>query len=162
MSNIQTEAREQLNDLRQTIKDRLDVVKKEADQDLEINDLDLDESLLDIPKKHSKWVSYLTDETINLKELYSLKERVKLERWKYYTGKQTDEYVAKNGILHEKILKSDVDKYLSADEKLVLINDVVSVQKALVEYIERTLKEIGNRGFHIKSIIEWRKFTSGG
>jgi hypothetical protein len=27
--------------------------------------------------------------------------------------------------------------------------------------IEKVMKELGNMGFHIKSIIEWRKFING-
>lgn len=161
MSNIQAEVKEQLEELKESIQDRLEQVKKQAENDLEIDDFELDRALLDTPKLHGVWLTMFTDETINLKELYSLKEKVRLERWKYYQGKQTDEYVAKNGIIHEKILKSDLDKYLNADSKLSLVNDIVTVQKALVDFIEKTLKEIGNRGFHIKSVIDWRKFSSG-
>jgi len=106
-------------------------------------------------------LAVFTDETITLKNLYSFKEKTKLERWKYWMGKQTDKYYAENGLQHEKILKSDVDKYMAADDKLELVNDVVTRQKALVDYVEKVMKEIGNRGFHIKSIIEWRRFTSG-
>lgn len=161
MSNIQAEVKEQLEELKESIQDRLEQVKKQAENDLEIDDFELDRALLDTPKLHGVWLTMFTDETINLKELYSLKEKVRLERWKYYQGKQTDEYVTKNGIIHEKILKSDLDKYLNADSKLSLVNDIVTVQKALVDFIEKTLKEIGNRGFHIKSVIDWRKFSSG-
>lgn len=161
MSSIQPEVKEQLEEMKQTITDRLSIIKEEADKDLEIDDIDLDRALLDTPKLHAKWLSYFTDETMNLKDLYGLKEKVKLERWKYWMGKQSDQYYAKNGLVHDKILKSDVDKYLSADDKLAIVNDIISVQKGLTDYIEKVMKEIGNRGFHIKSIIDWRRFTSG-
>ncbi len=160
MSNMPDEVKEQLEDLKTSIIERLDALKQEADKDLEIDDIDLDRALLDTPKIHSKWLSYFTDETMNLKELYGFKEKVKFERWKYYMGKSSDKTYAKEP-LHEKILKTDVDKYLSADEKLSLINDIIATQKALADYIEKVMKEIGNRGFHIKSILDFRKFSSG-
>lgn len=161
MSNIAADVKQQLEELKQSIRYNLEDIKKEADKDLEIDEFDLDAALLEIPKLHGKWLSTFTDETVILKDLYGFKERVKLERWKYYQGKQTDKYYAENGIVHEKILKSDLDKYLGADDKLTLVNEVVTMQKALVDYIEKTMKEIGNRGFHIRSIIDWRRFTSG-
>jgi len=161
MSNISADVKQQLEDLKEGIQANLDAVKKEAEKDLEIDEFDLDTALLAISKLHGKWLSKFTDETIILKDLYGFKEKTKLERWKYYQGKQTDKYYAENGIVHEKILKTDLDKYLSADDKLTLVNDVVTVQKALVDYIEKTMKELGNRGFHIRSIIDWRRFTNG-
>lgn len=162
MSNIQIEVKEQYEELKVSIRERLDDIKDLSKKDLSIDEFELDTALLQTPHLHGKWLSMYTDETINLKELYGLKERVKLERWKYYTGTQTNEYIAKNGILHEKILKSDVEKYLNADSKLSLVNDVVSMQKALTDYLEQTIREIRNRGFHIKSILDYRKFISGG
>lgn len=158
---VSEKAKTQLIEIREQIDSRLESLKASAETDLEIDEFDLDKALIATPKLHSKWLSIFTDETITLKNLYSFKEKTKLERWKYYVGKQTDKYYAENGIQHENILKSDVDKYLSADEKLELVNDIVTRQKALVDFVEKVMKEIGNRGFHIKSIIDWRRFTSG-
>lgn len=161
MNNIHPETEKQLEELKKSIVDEFDALQQEANKDLEIDEIDVDKSLLAIPKLHVKWSRKLSDETLILKDMFTLKEVTKLERWKYYQGKQTDQYVSQNGIIHEKILKTDIDKYLSADVKLILVNEVVSAQKEKVDFIERTLKELGNRGFHIRSIIDWRKFVSG-
>lgn len=158
---VSESAKQQLVEIRDQIGARLGELKVEANQDLEIDEFNLDSSLIDVPKLHGKWLSVYTEEMVTLKNLYTFKEKTKLERWKYWMGKQTDKYYAENGIQHEKIMKSDVDKYMAADEKLELVNEVVTMQKALVDYVEKVMKEIGNRGFHIKSIIDWRRFTSG-
>lgn len=147
--------------MQSSIKERLTWVKQQGENDLEIDDIDLDKTLLSIPKMHGKWLGIYTDEVHNLKNLYSLKDKIKLERWKYYSGKQTDSYIAENGIVHEKILKTDIDKYMAADPKLELVDSCIMVQKSITDYIEKVMKELGNMGFHVKSIIEWRKFTSG-
>ncbi len=162
MSNINPEVEENLKSLKQSILENYDELTKEADKDLEIDSIDPDRSLIDLPKLFNKWSRRLADETLTLKELFAFKETTKLERWKYYSGKQTDKYIAQNGIIHEKILKSDIDKYLAADVKLILVNEIVSAQKEKVDFIERTMKELSNRGFHVRSIIDWRKFVSGG
>lgn len=158
---LPSEVEQQFSDMFKSLSDRLDFIKKQGTKDLEIDEIDLDSTLLAIPKLHGKWLSMYTDEVQNLKNLYALKEKTKLERWKFYCGKQSDSYIAKNGIIHEKILKTDVDKYLSADPKMERVDRCISVQKTITDYIEKTMKEIGNMGFHIKSIIEWRKFCSG-
>lgn len=140
---------------------KLDELIEKSKKDLHIDEIDLEQTLLRLPKMQSDYLSMYAKETVKLKDLYSLKEKIKLERWKYWSGKQTDKYYKENGIVHEKVLKSDIEKYLSADDKIGLINEYVSVQKAHVDYLEKVIKEIGNMGFHIKAIIEWRKFSSG-
>ena len=162
MSRIPDEFLTSVKELKEELKANLLTCQTMASTDLLIDEIDLDSSLLEVPKVFSKWSGMLSDETIKLKELYGFKENIKLERWKYYSGKQTDEYVAKHGILHEKILKTDIDRYLSCDDKLTIVNDLCTIQKEVVDIIERTLKEISSRNFHIKAIIDWRKFTSGG
>ncbi len=152
---------QQLNYLRDSLSTKLEQMKKQAEKDIVIDEIELDRALLDTPKLHAKYLSMYSDEGILLKDYYGLKEKAKLERWKYWMGKQSDNYYHANGIPHEKVLKTDLDKYLAADEKLCAINEIINIQKALVEYLERIVKEITNRGFHVKSIIDWRKFTNG-
>lgn len=158
---VKQEVVDQYKSIENDIKDYFDKIKKQAEKDLEIDEIDIDRSVLEIPKLLHKYNCLLTDEMLKLKDLYSLKEKVKLERWKYWGGKQTDKYYAENGIVHETILKSDIEKYLNSDEKLNLVNSIVSQQKALVDFIERTMKEIQTRNFHCKVIVDWRKFTAG-
>lgn len=161
MNNIQDEVKVGLESLAKTLKEDFQKIKDLAVKDVQIDEISPDSTLVNLPKLKSKWSVMLSDETIALKDLYTFKENVRFERWKYYNGKQTDQYIAANGVLHEKILKSDIDKYMAADVKLSLLNTVISIQKEKVDFIERTLKDIGDCGFHIRGIIDWRKYVSG-
>jgi hypothetical protein len=60
-----------------------------------------------------------------------------------------------------KILKQDVDKYIEADEDYQKIKQKVDYLETIVDFLDRTIRQIQNRGFLIKDAIEWRKFTSG-
>ena len=59
------------------------------------------------------------------------------------------------------ILKQDVDKYIEADEDYIKLKQKVEYLKTICDYLDKTIKQISNRGFLIKDAIEWRKFTSG-
>lgn len=155
------ESKQQYGELLLSIKQNLKTYKERAEKDLIIDELDLDESVLKTPRIMSKYNDYFTTETLVLKDLYQIKKRIELERWKYYSGKQSDQYYSKNGIVHEKILKGDIDKYLGADEKMNLIDSIIAQQKAVVDYLERAIKEIQSRNFHCKVAVDWRKFTAG-
>lgn len=158
---LNDEVKQDLESMRDDLKSQLKKYKDYAEKDLEIDDIDLDRAVLDTPKLLNKYNILFTDATMDLKDLYAFKEKVKLERWKYWGGRQTDQYYAKHGLVHEKILKGDIDKYMAADDKLILVNEIVSTQKALCDFLERTLKEIQSRNFHIKAAIDWRKFQQG-
>jgi len=162
MSNtLDPKVKQSLTEMKDDVLDKFKTLKSESSTDLEIDEVDLDTEVLKTPKLHSKYLNMYSEEVIRLKDLYSFSAKVKLERWKYWNGKQTDEYYARNGIQHEKILKTDIEKYLNADEKMTLVNDIITIQKTIVEHLEKVLKEIGTRNFHIKAAIDWRKFTSG-
>jgi len=150
-----------LEEIKTDLLNQLEDIKRIASIDLEIDEIDLDGAVLKTPKLHTKYNNLFADSTISLKNLYSLREKTKLERWKYWNGKQSDRYYKENGLVHEKILKGDLEKYLAADEKLILISEIISIQKASVDYLEKCIKEIQTRNFHCKVVIDWRRFTTG-
>ena len=85
---------------------------------------------------------------------------IKLHKWEYYTGK-ADPAVYQTKPFNLKILKQDVDKYIEADEDYIKLKQKVEYLKTICDYLDKTIKQISNRGFLIKDAIEWRKFTSG-
>ena len=59
-----------------------------------------------------------------------------------------------------KILKPDVDKYIEADVEYQKLKQKVEYLQTIVDYLDRTLKQIGSRDWQIRNAIEWKKFTS--
>ena len=60
-----------------------------------------------------------------------------------------------------KILRQDVDKYIDSDIELQKAKQKVDYLNTIVDYLDRTIRQISNRTFTIKNAIEWKKFTSG-
>jgi hypothetical protein len=82
------------------------------------------------------------------------------ERFKYYLGKAEPEvYIIEP--LDEKILRADKDIYLNADKILIDIKKKRINLELQEKTLEKVLKEISTRSFHIKNIIEWEKFQQG-
>ncbi|MDX1532708.1 MAG: recombination mediator protein UvsY [Nitrosopumilaceae archaeon] len=158
---METDVNDDLTSLLDDLQDNFVKLVEITENDVEIDDDCLDEEALKIPKLHQKYSVKLGKEMVNLTKISHLQKKIYMERWKYYNGKQTDKYYAKYGIMNEKILKSDIDKYLAADNRLSIANQILEVQKQIVNYLERIIKDLTNRGFHIKSCIEWRKFEAG-
>jgi len=52
--------------------------------------------------------------------------------------------------------------YLDADQDIIKINLKISVQQEKVDTLEAIIKSISNRGYLIKSAIDFERFKVGG
>ena len=138
----------------------LEQLQELADKDLKINDTELDLESLKTPQLHNKYMKFHNQYTNLLKKAEQDLARLTREKWEYYTGK-ADPSVYQERPFNLKILKQDVDKYLKADDDLIKLEQKVTYVQSVVDYLDRTIKIISNRGFQIKNAIDWRKFTSG-
>ena len=138
----------------------LEELQELVDKDLKINDTELDLEALKTPQLHNKFMKYLTKFKLMLSRAETEYNNIKREKWEYYTGKSPAEvYALKPFDL--KILKTDIDKYLDSDEELQRQKQKVDYLQTTVDFLDRTIRQISNRGFLIKDAIDWRKFTSG-
>ena len=137
-----------------------DELQELADKDLKINDTELDLESLKTPQLHNKYMKFQNQYTNLLKKAEQDLARLTREKWEYYTGK-ADPNVYQQKPFNIKLLKPDVDKYLKSDDEIIKLEQKVTYVQSVVDYLDRTVKIISNRGFQIKNAIDWRKFTSG-
>lgn len=138
----------------------LEELQEAIDKDLKINDTELDLESLKTPQLHNKYLKHLNTFKLLLSRTETDYATMKREKWEYYTGKAPAEvYALKPFDL--KILKTDIDKYLESDVELQKLKQKVDYLTTTVDYLDRTIRQISNRGFTIKNAIDWRKFTSG-
>ena len=137
-----------------------DELQQLAEKDLKINDTELDLESLKTPQLHNKYMKFHNQYTNLLKKAEQELARLTRDKWEYYTGK-ADPSVYQQKPFNIKLLKPDVDKYLKSDDELMKLEQKVTYIQSVVDYLDRTIKIISNRGFQIKNAIDWRKFTSG-
>lgn len=94
------------------------------------------------------------------RNLLETQDKVKFERWKYYSGGAPPETYKKEPLRHS-ISKSDIEKYMSVDPKVRLISDLVSQQEKILKFLEDAKKHLNSRGWDIKNAIDYIKFRSG-
>ena len=129
-------------------------------QDSDIDRTEPGKALLDIPKLHSKYLNILSRHRLLSKEAEFKYNKMKKLKWEYYTGK-SDPQVYQQKPFNLKILKQDVDKYIEADEEIQKAAQKVKYLETVVDFLDRTIRQVSNRTFTIKNAIDWRKFTSG-
>ena len=138
----------------------LEQLQEQADKDLKINDTELDLESLKTPPLHNKYLKYLNKFKLLLTRSEDELKNITKDKWEYYTGK-SDLAVYQAKPFNLKILKQDVDKYINSDEEYQRAYQKVKYLETVVDFLDRTVRQISNRGFVIKNAIDWRKFTSG-
>ena len=138
----------------------LETLQEQVDKDLKINDTELDLESLKTPQLHNKNMKHYTKFKLMLTRAETDYSQVKRQKWEYYTGK-ADASVYAEKPFDLKVLRTDVDKYIESDEEMIKAKQKVEYLQAVVDYLDKTLRQITNRTFTIKNAIDWRKFTSG-
>ena len=136
-----------------------DIMEMSA-KDIKLDDVSLDIESLRTPllfDKYLKIVSLLSRQENKLKKEYNILKRDKIL---YYTGR-SDPEVYKENPFDLKVIKNELDVWLNADEDLSSLQEKIDEFELKCNYVERTMKNILERQWHIKNVIEWRKFTSG-
>jgi hypothetical protein len=138
----------------------LEQLQLEADKDLKINDTELDLESLKTPQLHNKYMKHYTKFKLLLTRTEDELRTMKRDKWEYYTGK-ADPSVYQAKPFDLKIMRTDIDKYLEADEDLQKLSQKIAYLITVIDFLDKTLRVIVNRTYTIKNAIEWRRFTSG-
>jgi len=138
----------------------LEQLQLEADKDLKINDTELDLESLKTPQLHNKYMKHYTKFKLLLTRTEDELRTMKRDKWEYYTGK-ADPSVYQAKPFDLKIMRTDIDKYLEADEDIQRLSQKIAYLITVVDFLDKTIRVIVNRTYTIKNAIEWRRFTSG-
>ena len=139
----------------------LDKIQEMWAKDSQIDPDNLHDESLKIPQLHSKY--YTLYNTISLlrekaRESYN---KVKLERYNYYSGKASAEVYAENPFPYKVREKDALQRYIEADEKLSAIDMKIRYYDVMLKFLEEVIKNISNRTYQIKNAIEWHRFQAG-
>jgi hypothetical protein len=139
----------------------LEEIQEMWDRDSVIDPDNLHEESLKIPQLHSKY--YTIYNTITLLRERSLEtyNKVKLERYNYYTGKAPAEVYTEEPFPYKLRDKDALQRHMDADEKLNKVELKVKYYDVMLKFLEEIIKTISNRTYQIKNSIDWSKFTAG-
>ena len=139
----------------------LDKIQAMWEKDSKIDPDNLHDESLKIPQLHSKY--YTLYNTINLlreraREQYN---KVRLERYNYYTGKATAEVYAEEPFPYKVREKDAIQRHLDADDKMNKVDMKIKYYDIMLKFLEEVIRAVSNRTYQIKNAIEWNKFQAG-
>lgn len=139
----------------------IDEIQEMWQRDSVIDPDNLHDESLKIPQLHSKYYTIYNTVTLLREKARETYNRVKLERYNYYTGKAPAEVYAEEPFPYKVRDKEALQRHLDADERLNKIDLKIRYYDIMLKFLEEVIKMISNRNYSIKNAIDWNRFQSG-
>jgi hypothetical protein len=142
---------------------KLEEIHSSWAEDNKLTVIGLESAISDVPKMHAKYLRMMSEEKMTLRRMEEERKQLYKLKHDYYSGVLPEEDLRSNGWEPNrlKILKSDMGLHLDADQDIAKSNLRIAMQQEKVDVLEQIIRHIGNRGFLIKSMIDWQKFQVG-
>lgn len=139
----------------------LDEIQDMWKKDSVIDPDNLHDESLKIPQLHAKYYTLYNTITLLREKARETYNKVKLERYNYYSGKAPAEVYEEEPFPYKVRDKEALQRHLDADERLNKIDLKIRYYDIMLKFLEEIIKNVSNRTFQIKNAIEWNRFQAG-
>lgn len=133
-------------------------------QDCKIDEANLFRESARIPELHNKYYNLFYKEALRIKKLKA--DLIELEKAKteYYNGSMDELELKERGWkpFALKVLRNDLERYVQGDREIIQLSLKISLHEERAKYLESIVRQINNRNFIVKNMIDWAKFQAGG
>ena len=139
----------------------LDKIQEMWERDAVIDPDNLHDESLKIPQLHSKYYTLYNTITLLREKARDSYNKIKLERYNFYTGKAPAEVYAEEPFPYKVREKDAIQRHMEADVRVSEAELKVKYYDVMLKFLEEIIKTVSNRTFQIKNAIEWNKFQAG-
>ncbi len=142
---------------------KLEEIQELWNRDREIDISELATESIRIPQIHDKYLKIYVDEKIKLRKLQLNLAKISKMKSDYYSGRMSQEELDRlewQPFL-VKVLKGEVNSYVESDDDIIKLKETIALMEEKINYIDSVIRMINNRGFQIKSAIDWIKYKDG-
>ncbi len=130
-------------------------------KDAQIDQDNLHDEAAKIPSLHAKYFDLYNNIKLLRERSITVDNKVRLERWNYYSGKSDPEVYQAEPFPYKVREKDAIKRYMDADEKVQQSTLKIKYYDVMLTYLEDIIKQVGNRSYQLKNIIDWHNFRSG-
>ena len=139
----------------------LEQIQEMWETDSHIDPDNLHDESLKILQLHSKYYTLYNTITLLRERAREQYNKVRLERYNYYTGKATAEVYAEEPFPYKVREKDAIQRHLEADDKMNKVDMKIKYYDIMLKFLEEIIRNISGRTYQIKNAIEWNKFQAG-
>ena len=122
---------------------------------------DLAQLALDIPYQHNKYLNHYTDISQIKTSLEFEIRRLVRDKREYYGGEADAKVYAEKPFGGRISTQDKMKVYVESDDDVINLEAKIRYLDQMLYWLDQVMKQISNRGFQIKSAIEWEKFVNG-
>ena len=130
-------------------------------KDAQIHQDNLHDEAAKIPSLHAKYFDLYNNIKLLRERSITVDNKIRLERWNYYSGKSDPEVYQAEPFPYKVREKDALKRYMDADEKVQQSTLKIKYYDVMLTYLEDIIKQVGNRSYQLKNIIDWHNFRSG-
>ena len=138
----------------------LEQIQEMWERDSQIDPDNLHDETLKIPQLHAKYYTLYNTITLLKEKARETYNRVRLERYNYYTGKAPAEVYEEEPFPYKVRDKEAIQRHMDADEKLNRVDMKIRYYDTELKFLEEIIKTVSNRTFQIKNAIDWQRFQA--
>ena len=130
-------------------------------KDAQIDQDNLHDEAAKIPSLHAKYFDLYNNIKLLRERSITVDNKIRLERWNYYSGKSDPEVYQAEPFPFKVREKDALKRYMDADEKVQQSTLKIKYYDVMLTYLEDIIKQVGNRSYQLKNIIDWHNFRAG-
>ena len=130
-------------------------------KDAQIDQDNLHDEAAKIPSLHAKYFDLYNNIKLLRERSITVDNKIRLERWNYYSGKSDPEVYQAEPFPYKVREKDALKRYMDADEKVQQSTLKIKYYDVMLTYLEDIIKQVGNRSYQLKNIIDWHNFRAG-
>ncbi len=142
-----------------------DEIKKEWEKDQNFKVEDAGKAAIDTVKLHGRYIVILAQERVELAKLTQKQQLLEFDLVNYYMKRESPEDRVRLGKEHPygytKPTAVNAAKLSCVDPLMQTLYRQVVFQDEKVQFVNNIIKVLVDRGWQIKSYIEWAKLKSG-
>lgn len=142
----------------------IETLMREWSKDCKIDETEPQRELANVPKLNAKYLNIMVHHKLLARKAAAKYYKLRNFKEAYYSGDLNNpEDLQEHGLepFRKKILKQDMENWLSADDDLNNLLMKKVVHEEIVKYCEYVLKECHSRTFQLRSYIDYEKFLGG-
>ena len=139
----------------------LETIQSMWSKDAQIDQDNLHDEAAKIPSLHAKYFDLYNNIKLLRERSLTVDNKVRLERWNYYSGKSDPEVYQAEPFPYKVREKDAIKRYMDADEKVQQSTLKIRYYDVMLTYLEDIIKQVGNRSYQLKNINDWHNFRSG-
>lgn len=142
----------------------IEEIEKMWSVDCKIDETNIASEATKIPELHSKYYKLYYRAVMKANKLKSELKVLEKDKTEYYNGTMAQEDLKERGWKPNplKILRNDMDKYIQSDKDIIELCLKIDYYTGMAKFLEDIIKQVNNRNFQLKTIVDWVKFQAGG